>query len=61
MFERRKQQLHGLGNSYLHSLYLGDFADELREALQLPADCGLEDGIPSLRVRIRSEDEDAQQ
>jgi hypothetical protein len=47
MFERRKQQRLDLKDADYDSRYLRVFADDLREALQLPPNFGLEDGIPS--------------
>lgn len=47
MFKRRKQQCLHVKDADRNSHYLAGFADELREALELPPDFGLEDGIPS--------------
>jgi hypothetical protein len=60
MFERQKQQ-GLLVRADLERYYLAEFADDLREALELPPDFGLEDGIPSWKLRRRSRVDEAQQ
>lgn len=53
MCERRKQQLLDEEIARVIRRQLGRFADDLRDALQLPRDFGLEDGVPSLEIDLK--------